>query len=310
MEKKFIEWLREEIPPHPLLRLGPGDDAALLRLAGSDDCVVTVDLLSDHVDFELPQIDPRLIGRKALAVNLSDLAAMAAQPIGAVVALLVPQRLDSLELARRIYEGLLACAEEHGVAIAGGDTNSWPGDLVISVTAIGHVSNDAAFRRNGARLGDHVVVTGDFGGSILQKHLTFTPRIEEALWLQKHAEVHAGMDVSDGLSLDLFRLAEESGCGAVLEASKIPVSEAAQELASIQRGEKTALRHALEDGEDFELLLAIPAMEAERLVRTQPLRTRLTVIGRFVAERGLWMVAENGERRPLEPRGFEHQFDS
>jgi len=292
MESAFIAWLRRRLPPHPLLRLGPGDDAAVLRTAGLDECVLTVDLLSDHVDFELAQVDPRRAGRKALAVNLSDLAAMASRPLAGVVALLLPER-GGLELAVALYEGLLPLAEEYDVAIAGGDTNSWDGPL----------------RRSGARPGDRIVVTGAFGGSILGRHLDFEPRVHEALLLAERYELHAGIDASDGLSLDLAHLAEESGCGALIHTAAVPVAEDARRLAGQRADGCTPLEHALGDGEDFELILAVPPHEAERMLRDQPLRVPLTVIGEFVAEPGLWQADPQGERSALVPQGWQHRFD-
>ncbi len=128
MERDFIAWLRERLPPHPLLLLGPGDDAAVLHMKGIDECVITVDLLTDQVDFILSEVDPRRVGRKALAVNLSDMAAMAAEPLAAVIAVALP-RQGGRELAVQLYEGILPLAEKYKVAIAGGDTNSWDGPL-------------------------------------------------------------------------------------------------------------------------------------------------------------------------------------
>ena len=139
MERQFIRWLRERLPSHPLLRLGPGDDAAVLRMTGVDQCVVTVDLLTDHVDFELSEIDPRRVGRKALAANLSDLAAMAAKPLAGVIALALP-RTGGMEMAVALYEGLLPLAEQYELAVAGGDTNSWAGPLAIGITLLGEVT--------------------------------------------------------------------------------------------------------------------------------------------------------------------------
>ncbi len=166
MERELIHWLRQRLPPHPLLRLGPGDDAAVLQMAGADECVVTVDLLTDHVDFELAEIDPRRVGRKALAVNLSDLAAMAAKPLAGVIALALP-RQGGMELAVALYEGMLPLAERYELAIAGGDTNSWDGPLAISITLLGAVAGRGPLCRGGARPGDRILVTGSFGGSIL-----------------------------------------------------------------------------------------------------------------------------------------------
>jgi len=306
MEADLIAWLREHLPPHPRLLLGPGDDAAVLSMAGSTECVVTTDLLTDQVDFVLSECDPRRVGRKALAVNLSDIAAMAARPVAAVIALALP-RTGGMQLALDLYAGLLPLAEEFGVAIAGGDTNSWDGPLVISVTLLGETTDRGPLRRAGARPGDWIVVSGALGGSILGRHFDFTPRVVEALLLHERYQLHAGIDISDGLSLDLARLAAESGCGAVLQMEQIPISPAAEELAKREPG-ATALEHALSDGEDFELLLALPPDEAQRMLAEQPLETPLTAIGKFVAERGLWQIDGTGNRVPLVPRGFEHTF--
>ena len=142
MESELIAWLRKRLPPHPLLRLGLGDDAAVLDMAEARQCAVTVDLLTDHVDFELARDDPRRVGRKALAVNLSDLAAMASRPLAAVIAVALP-RHGGMELAVNLYEGLLPLAEQYNVAIAGGDTNAWDGPLVLSITLLGQVGRAA-----------------------------------------------------------------------------------------------------------------------------------------------------------------------
>lgn len=308
MESEFIAHLRRRLPPHPLLRLGPGDDAAVLRMGDVDECVMTVDMLTDRVDFELDKADPRRVGRKALAVNLSDLAAMAAEPLAAVIALVVPRK-GGMDLAVALYEGMLPLAEQYNLAIAGGDTNSWDGPLVISVTLIGRVTRHGPLRRSGAKPGDRIVVTGSFGGSILGRHFDFEPRVEEALALAERYELHAGMDVSDGLSLDLARLATESGCGAVVRAASVPLADDARRLAELRGDGLTPLDHALSDGEDFELLLAVPTNEADRMIAERPLAVELSTIGRFVAEPGLWLEDEQGGRVALEPRGFEHELD-
>jgi thiamine-monophosphate kinase len=308
MESQLIARLRERIPPHPLVRLGPGDDAAVLRLAGVDECVMTVDLLTDRVDFELDRVDPRHVGRKALAVNLSDLAAMAARPLAGVVALALP-RVGGLDLAIQLYEGLLPLAERFSLAIAGGDTNSWDGPLVISITLIGEVTPRGPLLRSGARPGDQIVVTGGFGGSILGRHLDFEPRVDEALLLAERYDLHAGIDVSDGLSVDLAHVVEESGCGAVLDLDAVPIAPDARRLAEQLDNGTTALDHALGDGEDFELILAVPPDEAARMLAEQPLTVPLARIGQFVAEPGLWQTDRRHGRRELAPRGWEHRFD-
>lgn len=305
MEAEFLAWLHERLPAHPRLMLGIGDDAALLDLSSRPQCVVTVDLLTDGVDFRLGEVTPERIGRKALAVNLSDLAAMAARPLAAVVALALP-RSGALSLAQGLYRGLLALADEYQVAIAGGDTNTWDGPLVISVTAIGQLTEHGTLTRSGAQPGDALIVTGELGGSILGKHFDFQPRVAEALALAARYDLHAGIDVSDGLSLDLSRLAAASGCGAVIEVDRVPIAMAARQLANSLVDGVTPLEHALADGEDFELLLAAPPDEARRMVDERPLDVPLTVIGHMVAQRGLWQLDAAGVRAPLAPRGWQH----
>ena len=306
MERDLIRWLTAQIPSHPRLLVGVGDDAAIVRLPDESRLVATTDMLMDGVDFELSKHDPQRIGRKALAVNLSDLAAMAAEPVAALVSLALP-RQGGEALAKSLYEGLLPLAAEFDCPIAGGDTNSWDGPLVISVTALGAVPPERRWRRNGARPGDAILVTGNFGGSILGKQFDFRPRIREALWLAENVEVHAAIDVSDGLSLDLWRLCEASCCGAAVRTSTIPVAKAATDLAARHGG--SPADHALGDGEDFELILAVPAEQATALVRSQPLGTPLTEIGSFIAEPQLLAVAPDLSMQPLIIRGYEHKLD-
>lgn len=303
MEFELINFFRQRIPKYPCVRVGIGDDAAVIDL-DIQQCVITTDVLMDGVDFISSQASPEQIGRKALAVNLSDLAAMAASPKACVVGLVLPQK-GGMELAKRLYEGLLPLARDFQIAVAGGDTNSWDGPLVISVTALGLPPPGGVLSRSGARPGDRIIVTGDFGGSILGKHLTFTPRVWEAIFLYRSYEIHAGIDVSDGLALDLWRVTQESGCGAVVHADSVPISEAACRIVKQEKGKQKPLDRALYDGEDFELILAVPPAEAERMLRDQPLSVKLTDIGEFVAEKGLWL--EKGKKRTaLQPKGYEH----
>ncbi len=307
MERDLIRWLCDRLPAHQRMVVGPGDDAAVLKLDPGNNLVATTDMLMDGVDFELEKHEPERVGRKALAVNLSDLAAMAAAPVAALVSLSLP-RHGGEALARGLYEGMIPLATEFDCPIAGGDTNSWDGPLVISVTALGQTSSSRRWLRSGAKPGDAIVVTGQFGGSILGKQFDFRPRIREALWLAEHADVHAAIDVSDGLSLDLARICEASGCGVVLEIESIPVAKAAQELAS--KDGASPLNHALADGEDFELVLALPRELAIDLVAQQPLDVPLSLIGRFIDEPGLFTNRAEGKRQPLQPRGYEHRFDA
>ena len=314
MEADFIAWLRSRLPapPPPSLVVGPGDDAAVFDTSSMPGMVATTDMLMDGVDFRLNEADPRRIGRKALAVNLSDLAAMGAEPMAALVSLSLP-RSGGFALARELYEGLLPLAEEFGASIAGGDTNAWDGPLVISVTALGRTTARGPLLRSGAKPGDAVVVTGELGGSILGKHFDFAPRVREAIALAARYKIHAAMDISDGLLLDLSRLCAESGCGAEIDLDTVPIAAAANQLAELRRYDGSGLDHALGDGEDFELLLALTTEDSIAAQRDQPLLAdygvRLTPIGRFIAEPGLWEIDAAGMRRKLEPRGYQHQFD-
>src|SRR5262249_39282652 len=205
-----------------------GDDAAVLRpVAGP--WLVTTDMLLETRHFVLAEVGPRRVGRKAMAVNLSDIAAMAGKPVAAVVSVALPRGCGD-KLAEELYLGLRDLADGFDTAIVGGDTNSWDGGLVISVTLLGEATPRGPVLRSGARPGAWLCVTGDFGGSLAGKHLDFTPRVKEALILHERADLHAMIDVSDGLAADVHHLCEESGCGVVLRADAIPISAAARHM--------------------------------------------------------------------------------
>ena len=313
MEEAFVKWLAGKLPAHAQVPLGIGDDAALVRLAERADCVVTSDLLAEGVHFvlagegrgagEIPPAKPAQVGRKALAVNLSDLAAMAARPVAAVSSLLLP-RSSGETLAQELTEGMLALAEQFGIALAGGDTNTWDGPLVVSVTALGQTTEHGPLTRSGGQPDDVLLVTGSLGGSLAGKHLDFTPRVAEALLLHERYELHAGMDLSDGLAADLPRLCAASGCGAEVELAALPLSVTVQRMTGEDR--EQAWSQALSNGEDFELLLAVPPSEAERLLADQPLSVPLTRIGRLTAEPELWQIDPAGRRSELERGGYWH----
>src|SRR5262249_3068433 len=157
--------------------------------------------------------------------------------------------------------------------------------------------------RSGAKPGDWLLVTGPLGGSILGKHLTFTPRVREALQLHELVHLHAMIDISDGLAADVHHICSESGCGAVLRAAMIPISEAARTI----HDERSPLNHALSDGEDFELVFALAPAQAQQLLQTQPVPGITCVhIGECIDD-GLWLE-ENNQRRVLQPGGYEHAF--
>lgn len=312
-EFAFIDWLRQRTPPAQRVEIGPGDDAAAIRWPAGVSCLVTTDMLLEGSCFTLegspiqvPGVtpaSPRRVGRKAMAVNLSDIAAMAGVPVTAVVAVGLP-RHGGRALAEELYSGIQDIADLFATSIVGGDTNSWDGPLTISVTILGEPGPGGIVRRSGAKEGDLLLVTGPLGGSILGKHLDFMPRVHEALLLASRAKVHAMIDLSDGLAGDVARLCAESGCGAVLWAEAIPISTAARQMSDA----RTPLEHALGDGEDFELVFALEAEEGRQLLREQPVPgITLTAIGECIAE-GLWLE-EAGQRRPLPALGWVHELD-
>jgi thiamine-monophosphate kinase len=299
-EFAFIDWLRNRTPQAPRIVLGPGDDTAAVSFPAETNCLVTTDMLLEGSCFRLAEAGPRRVGRKAMAVNLSDIAAMAGRPVAAVVSVGLP-RQGGRSVAEELYLGVREVADEFATAIVGGDTNTWDGPLVISVTLLGEATARGAVRRSGARPGDWLLVTGPFGGSIRGRHLTFTPRVREALRLHEVADLHALIDVSDGLAADLHHICRESGCGAVLHAERIPIADAARTLDD----GRSPLDHALADGEDFELIAAVSAADGRRLIQEQPVPgITLCHVGECVAN-GLWLERE-GRREPLEPRGYVH----
>ncbi|HEX3599086.1 MAG TPA: thiamine-phosphate kinase [Lacipirellulaceae bacterium] len=313
MELEFIQWLREHVPAEPRAKLGLSDDAALISLAGRDQVVVTTDLLTDAVDFQLGMHEPQRIGRQALAANLSDLAAMAAKPVAAFISLALPHRggagLTALQLAINLYEGLLPLAQEFDLAIAGGDTNTYDGPLALSVTALGTTTARGPLTRSGGKPGDWLLVTGSLGGSILGHMLDFTPRVKEAILLNKEYDLHAGIDISDGLALDASRLAKASGCGANLFIDRIPVSRDATRLAEQEKATDIAaagLHHALSDGQDFELLLAVAPDIAQRILRDHAIECPITHVGELIADSGLWQQSSDKPRTRLEATGWRH----
>lgn len=298
-EFEYISWLRARTPSAAGVLVGPGDDCAVLAPPARP-LLVTTDVLTDGTDFLLHECGARAAGRKAMAANLSDIAAMAGTPRFAVVGVVLP-RAGGGAIARELYLGLRACADEFGVALVGGDTNSWDGKLVVSVTVLGEAHPGGAVTRAGARPGDWLFVTGPLGGSIRGRHLTFTPRLREAQALTGAVRLRAMCDISDGLAADLNHILEESRCGAVLRAAAVPVAADAHELARATG--RPALRHALTDGEDFELVFAVAPDDGARLLRAPPV-PGLAHIGECV-ESGLWLETD-GAREPLKPDGWTH----
>jgi thiamine-monophosphate kinase len=300
-EFDFIEWLSSQMAEHPDVVLGVGDDAAILMASG-DLQVLTTDLLLEGVHFELGSATCEQIGRKALAVSLSDVAAMGAIPTVAVLNFAFPKTL-AFAAAQAIFQGSLQLAREFKVAIVGGDTNRWNQGLVVGSTVLGRMQH-SGWRLSGAQPGDLLLVSGSLGGSLLGKHLDFAPRCDLAAALAPFIGIHAATDISDSLTIDLAEICRQSQVGVCLEAARIPVAPAAH-LRAEQTG-KPALEHALFDGEDFELLLAVEPQVAGRMLAEPRLAGQLTPIGFFDGSEKLVLRRPDGSEEPLPIRGYEH----
>jgi len=279
---------------------GIGDDCAVLR--GGDPntyLLYTCDPVVEGVHYR--SRDPaRLVGWKAMARNLSDIAAMGGVPRWAIVSIGLRSRTD-VRWVKQLYAGLQAAARKFGCQIVGGDTTHVKDGAFVVVALIGEVERARITLRSGAKIGDSTFVTGVLGGSLRGRHLAFTPRIDEARWLVTHFPVHAMIDLSDGLSSDLQRLAERSArkVGFEIHAAEVPISHAA-------RGSLTA---ALNDGEDFELLFTIDPrhVTALRTKWARKFRVALTEIGRVVhSTRQVTLIGRDGSKTLLTPAGYDH----
>ena len=301
-EFDFIDWLRRLQPRSSLVPVPAGDDLAVLDWPGGDLLLVGVDQVLDGVHFDSAVHSPRVIGRKAMNRNLSDCAAMACLPAAAVTTFALPRGVGP-DYARELYLGMKEAGDAFGCPIVGGDTGSWPGRLAVTVTILGRPAGVRPVTRGGARPGDRLYVSGPLGGSILGRHLSFTPRIDAARRLAEGGAVTAMLDLSDGLSRDLAHLCRESNVGAVIDASAVPVHDDARTL-SRQDG-RPPLDHALHDGEDYELLAAVPATtEADALATT----LGFACVGWTSAEPGVRIDHGGGRREPLVPQAWEHQL--
>ena len=303
-EFNLIEWIRSRVADRDPVTLGIGDDAAALRVAGDRELLIATDMLMEGVHFTFPPATPQLVGRKALAVNLSDIAAMAGRATAAFVSVALPVE-RGIEFAKEVHAGLLELADEFGVVLAGGDTNSWKGPLVINVAVVGEPLDARPVLRSGARPGDWLFVTGSLGGSLAGRHLTFPPRLREVSRLVELVDLHAMLDISDGLAADLHHILRQSQVGAILDADRIPVSAVATQQATADR---SAFDRALGDGEDFELLFAVSPTDGQRLESHWHDETPVTHIGQITAELGCRLKDHAGQLTALPPLGWTHRI--
>ena len=302
-EFDLIARLTKSLPGNATVLTGAGDDCAVLDLGVPDSLILfKTDAVVEGIHFTR-ETPPEKVGRKALARCLSDIAAMAGTPTAALITLALPKEYDADHVAR-IYDGLKELAQQTGVAIVGGETTTNPERILISIALLGTVPRGRHILRSGAKRGDAIFVTGELGGSLAGKHLDFTPRLAEARWLADHFDVHALMDLSDGLAGDLPHILRASGVGAELLKTAVPVSRAAK----LRTAEKPAFVAALTDGEDFELLFTLAGKDAVKLVdgwkQAFPV-VKLSCIGRIIEGSGVIIRDRNGIM-PLKSGGYVH----
>ncbi len=290
-EFDLIRSLASKLGPMAKVRCGIGDDAAVLPYSKSHYLLFATDMIVEGTHF-LKGTGYQLIGHKALAVNISDIAAMGGIPTYAVVSLGIPPTIKEREILQ-IYDGIKSIAKKFAVSVVGGDTVKST-LLTINIALLGLVERQCLVLRSGAKTGDIVYVTGPLGGSFKSgKHLNFTPSLEVGRWLVTQAKPSAMIDLSDGLAGDLGHILSQSGVGAVIEERHLP------------KRSGVSTREALTDGEDFELAFTITAGKAKKL--TAQKNFNFYPIGRIVSG-GPRLILRNiaGEETVMPLKGFEH----
>jgi thiamine-monophosphate kinase len=297
-ELGWIERIRRFATSDRSVLKGIGDDCAVVRTGGKRLILFACDMLVEGVHF-LSDAPAALVGWKALAVNVSDIAAMGGIPRWAVVSVGLPPSTP-VAYGLDLYRGLARCARRFGVHLVGGDTNRAK-QKVIDVAIVGEVEPDRVVYRSKAAPGDRLLVTGRLGGAVRSgRHLTFLPRLYEARAIGAYVKPHAMIDLSDGLWNDLMRLCQASGVSAIVEWNRLPLHRGSSHL------------DALTEGEDFELLMAVEASQAERLLRwaARRLPCGLHRIGEVIPLRGKWpqivLKTPDGKKLPKRLLGFQH----
>jgi len=310
-ELELIQLLTRSLPGNEAVVAGAGDDCAVLDLKIPNQWLLfKTDAVVEGVHFTSAD-PPEKIGHKALARCLSDIAAMAGTPTAALVTLALPPKFDP-KFVEAIYAGLNRLAEEHHVAVAGGETTANPERILISIALVGTVDRTKCLFRSGSKGGDAIFVSGELGGSLAGKHLDFEPRVDEARWLADTFAIHSMIDISDGLASDLRHILRASKVGAQLLSEAIPISRAARLRAKTESAHKPPLLAALTDGEDFELLFTVSSKDAVRVRdawHEQFPKVRLSCIGKITTEPGLKICDKTGVQA-LTAHGYTHFKES
>ncbi len=330
-ESEIIARLRKRAGVTDEVLLGIGDDAAVIKTTGGKDLIACCDLMVEGVHFRTEWTPPRLLGRKALAVNLSDVAAMGGVPKFAMMSIALPHWCSS-EFVDELFEGMLQLANASGVSIIGGDTSSSRDSLFIDVSVIGECESGKAVTRRGANVGDRIYVSGSLGASALGlslleegfrlndsqdisdarrqavlKHLSPEPQLKLGRAIGEAGLATAMIDISDGLSTDLGHILDESGVGAIIHAAAIPVAECVLPVASGASG-IDPLSLALNGGEEYELLFTVrPENHEQVMALAETLGATITAIGDIVAEKRL-NLERAGVIESLQRSGYEHMI--
>lgn len=330
-EESLIKHLARKFNvPHRRIIKGIGDDAAVTVQSGKTSLLTTTDILVEGIHFSLEYSPPYHLGRKLLSISLSDIAAMGGEPVFFLVSVALSGEC-SLEFLEELYEGIKDCADEFGVSLIGGNTSASNGTAVLGSTVLGEVVLDEVVGRDGARPGDIIYVTGNLGEAALglnvlkgpegvvrgrdilkgpyaeavKRHLDPAPRVKAGRMLAVKKLATSMIDISDGLVIDIKRLASVSGVGAVVESHKLPLSKTLRERISKDPGE---INLALAGGEDYELLFTSPPEKKEAVsALARELALPITPIGKiFQKQRGVTVVDETGG--PVTParEGYEH----
>jgi thiamine-monophosphate kinase len=336
-EFDFIKALKKSasnsslITHHSSLVSGIGDDAAIVRSHPGKETLITTDLLIENIDFRRATTPPSLLGHKALAVSLSDIAAMGGRPRWSLVSVGVPEDVWRSEFVDKLYEGLLALARRYDVRLIGGDTSRTTAPIVIDSIVIGECTTDFAVKRAGAKPGDQIFVTGSLGAAaagfrliergahladqdrvsndthildqVLLRHLQPEPRIGWGMVLGQERLASAMIDISDGLSSDLNHLCSESSVGAFIDSALIPIDANVIELCG--RRALDPLQLALHGGEDFELLFAVSPSKVAKLPRRVD-GVSITRIGEITQSADGIKISEGSRVWDLKPGGWEH----